>query len=83
MRPFEADFFDPERWKPEYPNPAFERMRPEDAFWAARIVARFTDEAVRAIVATGELGNAEAERYLADTLIRAPRQDRGAATSAP
>lgn len=66
---FESEFFRPDRWKPEYPNPAFERMRPEDAFWAARIVARFSDEAVRAAVATGRLGNPEAEAYLADTLI--------------
>ena len=29
-------------WQPEYPNPAFDNMRPDDAFWAARIVARFT-----------------------------------------
>ena len=65
----ESDFFDPDRWKPEYPNPAFERMRPEDAFWAARIVSRFPDEAIRAIVGTGRLGNPAAEAYLADTLI--------------
>ena len=35
---FEAEAFDPEQWKPEYPNPAFDNMRPDDAFWAARIV---------------------------------------------
>jgi hypothetical protein len=66
----EADFFRPEAWRPEYPNPAFERMRDDDAFWAAAIVHAFTDDHVRAAVATGELGNPEAERYLADTLIR-------------
>jgi hypothetical protein len=71
---FESDFFDPDRWKPEYPNPAFERMRPEDAFWAARIVSRFSTEAIRAMVATGRLGNPEAEAYLADTL--AARRDK-------
>ncbi len=64
----ESDFFDPDRWKPEYPNPAFERMRPEDAFWAARIVARFTDDAIRAIVGTGRLGNPAAEEYLVQVL---------------
>jgi hypothetical protein len=64
----EADFFDPDKWKPEYPNPAFERMRPEDAFWAARIVARFSDEAIAAIVKTGRLGNPDAEAYLTDVL---------------
>ena len=66
----EADFFRPEAWRPEYPNPAFERMQDEDAFWAAAIVHEFSDDAVRAAVATGELGNAESERYLVDTLIR-------------
>ena len=48
----EADHFDPPKWKPDYPNAAFDRMLPDDAFWAARIVARFSDEAIRAIVAT-------------------------------
>ncbi|HET7292270.1 MAG TPA: hypothetical protein VFM88_07590, partial [Vicinamibacteria bacterium] len=67
---FEAEFFEPHAWKPEYPNPAFERMRPADAFWAARIVSRVSDEAVRALVHTGEFDDVEAERHLADTLIR-------------
>jgi hypothetical protein len=67
---FEGDFFRPERWKPEYPNPAFERMLPDDAFWAARIVARFSDEAIRALVATGAYADPRSARYLADTLIQ-------------
>ena len=33
-----------------------------------RILAEMTDDAVRAVVATGELGDAESERYLAETL---------------
>jgi hypothetical protein len=65
----ESDFFRPERWKPEYPNPAFERMRAEDAYWATKIVARFDDEAVRAFVRLGEYDEPEAERHLVDTLI--------------
>ena len=44
----EAEAFDPLTWRPEYPNPAFENMRPDDAFWAARIVAKFSDEMIRA-----------------------------------
>ena len=67
---FEADFYEPDRWRPEYPNPAFERMRDDDAFWAASILLEMTDEAIRAVVATGELGNAGSDRYLADTLIK-------------
>ena len=66
----EAEFFRPERWKPFYPNPAFDRMLPEDALWAARIVAAFSDDIVRALVRTGEFRDPEAERHLADTLLR-------------
>jgi hypothetical protein len=65
----EADYFRPEAWKPEYPNPAFERMRADDAFWAARIVSRFTDEMVRALVGTGRYDDKAAERRLGDVLI--------------
>ncbi|MBI2822055.1 MAG: hypothetical protein HYX74_07500, partial [Acidobacteria bacterium] len=67
---FEADFFHPARWKPEYPNPAFDRMQDDDAFWAARIVLRFTDEMIQAIVRTGQIADTEAEKYLVDTLIK-------------
>ena len=41
---FEGERFDPLAWKPEYPNTAFDNMRPEDAFWAARIVARVSED---------------------------------------
>jgi hypothetical protein len=67
---FEADFFQPQLWKPEYPNPAFERMQLEDAFWATRIVLRFTDEMIRAIVDTGQISDPEANDYLVETLIK-------------
>lgn len=66
----EAEFFQPHAWRPEYPNPAFERMLDDDAFWAAAIVHEVGDDAVRAMVAAGELGDDASERYLGDTLIR-------------
>lgn len=65
----ESDFFQPDAWKPEYPNAAFDRMLLDDAFWAAKIVARFSDEAIRAIVHQGDYVDPEAERFLADTII--------------
>ena len=46
----EAKSFEPIEWKPEYPNPAFANMRADDAFWAAHIVSRFTDEMIGAVV---------------------------------
>lgn len=66
---FEAEFFDPVKWKPEYPNPAYDNMRPDDAFWAARLVARFSDEAIRAIVAKAQYTEPGASEYVVKTLI--------------
>lgn len=66
---FESSYFQPEAWKPDYPNPAFDKMMLEDALWATRTVMRFTDEAVRAMVRTGQIEDPEAERYIADALI--------------
>jgi hypothetical protein len=66
---FTAKHFDPARWTPEYPNPAFDNRLSDDVFWAARQVMQFTDDDVRAIVKTGKYSDAAAERYVADILI--------------
>ncbi|MCY3775086.1 MAG: hypothetical protein OXH11_03815 [Candidatus Aminicenantes bacterium] len=71
---FEADFFQPQEWKPEYPNPAFERMLPEDAFWAVRILMRLNEESIRAVVRTGKLVDDESEEYLVRTLLERRRK---------
>jgi hypothetical protein len=67
---FEGDFFEAEAWRPEYPNPAFENMRPDDAFWGARLVARFSDEAIRAVVAKARFSEPGAADHIAATLIK-------------
>ena len=54
----DADFV-PEEWKSGYPNPAFARMTERDAAWMARILARFTDERIDAL-----LGEARADTPL-------------------
>ncbi len=66
----EADFFNPAEWKTEYPQPAFDQMDAVDAFWAASIAARFTDEMIEAVVATGELSDPGAARLLTDIIIK-------------
>jgi hypothetical protein len=66
---FEGDAFDPVQWKPEYPNPAFDNTRPDDAFWAARIVSRFSDAAVRAVVEKAQYSDPAATEYMTKTLI--------------
>jgi hypothetical protein len=66
---FESQFFEPQKWKPDYPNPAFEKMTPQDAFWATRIVMKFSDDAIRSLVKTGQYEDPGAEDYLARTLV--------------
>jgi hypothetical protein len=65
----EAKAFDPLKWRPEYPNPAFDNMRPDDAFWAARIVARFSDETIGAVVRKAGYSDPRATQYMTETLI--------------
>jgi hypothetical protein len=61
--------FDPPAWKSNYPNPAFLMMDSNDAFWAAKQVATFSDAEIRAIVATGELSDPKAADWIARCLI--------------
>jgi hypothetical protein len=66
---FEGEAFDPIAWKPEYPNPAFRNMRPDDAFWAARIVSQFSNAAIRAVVEKARYSDREATDYITRVLI--------------
>jgi hypothetical protein len=70
----ESKAFDPERWKPNYPNPAFLNRRPDDEYWAAKIVLAFTDEDIRALVETGDFSDPRVVSYLTSTL--AQRRDK-------
>jgi len=67
---FEWELFDPEQWKPNYPIPSFQNRLPDDEFWAAKQVMAFTDDAIRAIVRTGQFSDPEAELWIAECLIR-------------
>jgi hypothetical protein len=67
---FEADYFRPEEWKPDYPNAAHERMQLSDALWAVRSLMQLSDGRIRDVVRTGQYADPAAERYLVDTLIR-------------
>ena len=66
----EADRFEPARWKTEYPNPAFEQMDAADAFWAAGIASRFTDDMIAAIVTEARLSDPRAVDYLTGVIIK-------------
>ena len=67
---FEGKVFDPRKWRPQTPMLAYMELRDDDAFWAARRIAAFTDEMIRAVVHTGQFSDPAAEKYLADVLIQ-------------
>jgi hypothetical protein len=65
----ESELFDPVKWRNDYRNPAFLRMTARDAFWAAKVLMKFTREELEAIVETGELSDPEDARYLLNVLV--------------
>jgi len=71
---FEGDRFDPQAWRPQTPTTAYMETRDDDAFWAARRIAAFSDDLIRAAVRAGQYSDPKAEKYLGDVLIK--RRDR-------
>lgn len=67
---FDSWSFDPVAWKPNYPNPAFLLMDREDAFWAAKQVAAFSDAEIRALVETGEYSDPRAVDWIIECLTK-------------
>ena len=67
---FEGDRFDPRMWRPQTPTTAYMETRDDDAFWAARRMAAFSDELIRAAVRAGQYSDPKAEKYLGDVLIK-------------
>ncbi|MEQ9503918.1 MAG: hypothetical protein RIT81_44095 [Deltaproteobacteria bacterium] len=61
---YNVEQFDPVDYRPGYPNPAFDARQPRDLMWAIRVLARFTPEHLRAIIAQGKLPDPRQEREL-------------------
>ena len=70
---FDNKGFDPEEFKPLVPNTAFANLTRRDGYWAAKIISAFTDEQLRAIVATAAYHDPAAADYIVKTL--AERRD--------
>ncbi len=66
---FEAKTFDPDRWTPNYPNPAFLNRLPDDTFWAAKQVMAFNENEIRAMVQTAKYSNPAAVEYITRVLM--------------
>jgi hypothetical protein len=61
--------FDPERWRNNYPNPAFDLRTPGDTFWAARKVMAFSDADIRTLVEAGRYSDPRAAEWTTKCLI--------------
>jgi hypothetical protein len=64
----EGETFEPMQWRPNWPNPAFNKMTERDGYWAAKIVASFTHEQIVAAVRSGQYSDPDAERTLVQIL---------------
>ncbi len=65
----EYRYFDPERWRNNYPNPAFDQRTLGDCYWAAKKVMAFRNEAIRAIVETAQYDDPRATEWVTKCLI--------------
>ncbi len=61
--------FDPETWRNNYPNPAFDERTPGDTYWAAAKLMSISDEAIRAVVETGQYSDRRAVEWTVRCLI--------------
>jgi len=65
---YEAELFDPAKWKPNYPNLAFLQTDDGDAYWGAKIVTAFSDELLRRLVNEGRYSRPEVTDHLFDVM---------------
>ncbi|RYZ05871.1 MAG: hypothetical protein EOO73_18335 [Myxococcales bacterium] len=67
---FTAEPFDPLAWREAYPYWPFVEADDADNYWGAKLVMRFDRPMIEAIVAEGKLSDADAARYLVETLVK-------------
>ena len=66
---YESTLFHPQKYKFDFPNPAFENLTDLDGYWGAKLVMSFTDEQLETAVAEAHYSDQEAADYLLQTLI--------------
>lgn len=71
---FEAEHFEPAHYAPATPYPPFFFTDRLDAYWAAKIIARFDRTHVEAAVAAGRYSDPRAAPYLVDVLLERRRK---------
>lgn len=71
---FDAEHFDPPRWRETYPFWPFAEMTAADAYWGAKLVMRFDRPLLEAIVSQAQYSDPTAAAYIVDTLIARQRK---------
>ncbi len=66
---FDSYYFEPEKFKTQFPNYAFKDMTYADAFWASKIIMSFSAADIRALVKAGKLSDPKDSDYLVSTLL--------------
>ncbi|UJR85381.1 hypothetical protein [Sandaracinus amylolyticus] len=66
---YDVERFDPEQWRPNYWNGAFERRTERDCAWMARIVSRFGEAHLRAAIALGRFSDPRVEERLLEVML--------------
>ncbi len=66
---YEATEYDPATWTANYLNDHVLACRPADVFWAGTVLARVSDEAVRAAATTARFRDPDATAVLARALV--------------
>lgn len=66
---FESKIFEPNKFDPIIPNPAFEEMTYRDAYWGAKTVMSFSQDDLKALLKAGQYSDPQAENYLLKTLM--------------
>ena len=67
---FEAEVFDPERWRPAIPNPAFDAATARDDYWAAAVITHFDVDQLIAVVQAAEYADEGAESWVLRVLLQ-------------
>ena len=66
---YESQVFEPERWRPSLPNPAFDDADRLDTYWAGSVIARFGPEQLKAIVESAQYTEPGAQEWVLRVLL--------------
>jgi hypothetical protein len=61
---YRPDIFEPDKFKNNVPNPAFDLRTDLDSYWGTKLVTSFTDSQVAAVVELARYSDPKAEAYL-------------------